>query len=134
LKLARVPPAQLAAPAAPSPLNVANAITVAGFAAGVAWWAGAGAGFGVLSIVADELDGRIARATNTTTELGSLLDWSSDVVLTTLALERLDAPTWTIPAATVGQTYLRSRNIRPPIGSLRALLMLVAMARDRELL
>jgi phosphatidylglycerophosphate synthase len=134
MALVLAPRSQLAAPAAPSSLNVANAITVAGFAAGVAWWAGYGAGFGVLSIVADELDGRIARATNTTTELGSLLDWSSDVVLTTLALERLDAPTWTIPAATVGQTYLRSRNIRPPIGSLRALLMLVAMARDRELL
>ena len=67
---------------------------------------------------------------NETTEFGSNMDWGSDIILTALSLLRLKAPLWTIPAATAGQVYLRSNNFRPPLGSLRAGLMLYGVVVD----
>jgi hypothetical protein len=78
------------APARPDPpLTLADVVTLGGYGLGVWWSVGGPAWAGVASIVADEVDGRLARATGTTTSHGSALDWGADVALTPLALLRL---------------------------------------------
>ena len=112
------------------PINLPNAVTLGGYALGLWWVAGGPAWAAIVSIVADEVDGAIARKTGESTEFGSKFDWASDVILTALTLRKLDAPFWTIPAATIGQVALRDKNISPPLGSLRAGLMLYGVIKE----
>lgn len=115
------------------PVNVPNAVTLAGYGLGL-WWIGGGPAWAALaSIVLDEVDGVVARERGETTQFGSTFDWASDVILTALTLRKLKAPGWTIPAATVGQVALREKGFRPPLGSLRAGLMLYGVVTDGHL-
>lgn len=120
---------RVGAVALPSLVNIPNAITAIGYALGLWWIAGGPAWAALVSIVADELDGRIARATGTTSEFGSKFDWTTDVVLTAATLQKMRAPVWIILAGTIGQVALRDRGIRPEFGSARAALMLIEVVR-----
>ena len=114
-----------------SPLNLPNGLTLAGYAAHLAWLSGAPDHLAVLALLCDELDGRVARATGTATAMGSALDWGADVTLTAMMLEQLGAR----PAAPLVlgvQAMVRGEGYRPPVGSLRALLTLALMAKRRS--
>lgn len=109
-------------------LNLPNAITLSGYAATIAWLGGAHPAFAIYGIVADEADGRVARATNETSDYGGLLDWAIDLTLTGLVLARLGW-TWALLGVTPAQAYLRQRGYRPTVGSARAALVLYAIIR-----
>ena len=113
---------------APSPADI---ITLLSFGLG-AWWAVGGPTWAAIaSIIGDELDGRLARATGSVSERGSALDWGSDVTLTTMTLMKLGYITQhqglAIAAAVpvlYTQATLRAKGWRPPVLSARAILML----------
>lgn len=107
-----------------------SAITFGGYALSLAWLTGGPAWMGIAGIAADELDGRVARATGQTSEYGSLLDWSVDLSMTALTLGRLGA-LWALPVVTAAQVYLRDAEWRPTFGSARAALMLYAIGAGR---
>ena len=116
-------------------LTMADTVTLAGYGLGVWWSLGGPTWAGVASLVADEVDGRLARATNTTTDHGSSLDWGADVALTPLALSRLGrelgAPSLAplaAPPVLFTQAMLRSADWRPSFGSARAMVTLAAIA------
>lgn len=126
------------APAPTIPLSVlpgvADLITLTSFALGI-WWCVGGPWYAaILSIIGDELDGRYARATGTTSERGALLDWGQDVTLTPLALMRLGINVGMGPIAIVAapallyaQSHLKATGYRPEIGSARAVIMLAGV-------
>ena len=110
-------------------------VTLAGYGLGL-WWAADGPAWaGLLSILADEIDGRLARATNTTTAHGSALDWGADVALVPPTLARLGRELGmgstpglvASPAVLLAQSHLRAAGDRPSVGSARAVAMLAAM-------
>ena len=112
----------------------ADVITLLSLGFGLWWAAGGPVWAGLLSILGDEIDGRVARAMGTTSERGSLLDWGSDVALTSASLVRLGMNTGRMPMAIIAapvflfaQSQLRSEGYRPPIGSARAVIMLSTM-------
>jgi len=107
-----------------------NAVSIAGYLAALAYLKGYSPWFGVASILADEVDGRLARATGQTSTLGSDLDWGIDVTLTGLFADRLGI-LWTLPAVTGAQAYLRSIGERPTVLSVRAVMMVVMLWRSR---
>lgn len=109
-------------------VNLPNAITISGYAATIAWLGGAHPAFAIYGIVADEADGRVARATGETSDYGGLLDWAVDITLTGLVLARLGW-TWALLGITPMQAYLRQRGYRPTVGSTRAVLTLYAIIR-----
>lgn len=107
-----------------SPFTVANAVTMVGFALGLWWAQGGGPDWAALaSIAADEVDGWVARQLSQETALGSLLDWSTDLVLCAAVMRRLGAPWPAIGAVSAGQVWARSEGIAPRWGSVRAVLM-----------
>lgn len=118
-----------------SPLpTAADGVTLASYALGLWWGFGGPNAAGIASILGDEIDGRIARATKTTRETGSHLDWGQDVALTPLALWRLGkalgVPVFmvaTAPVVLYFQAYLRGMGWRPAVGSARAGIMVAAM-------
>ena len=114
--------------------NAADAVTVAGYATGLWWTQGGPSWAGIASIIADELDGRLAREGRFATEHGSALDWGADVILTPLSLMRLGRETGhetaallAAPPVLVGQAMLRGSGWRPSVGSARAAVMLAAI-------
>lgn len=108
--------------------NLPNAITLSGYGATIAWLAGGPWWLAVYSLVADEIDGEVARSTGQTSNFGSLLDWAVDLSLTALILVKLGAP-WLLLAITPVQVYLRERGWTPSCGSARAFLTVVALAK-----
>jgi len=137
----QAPLAKVGAGVAPSLVpGAADLVSLVSFATGLWWAVGGPTWAGIVSIAADELDGRIARATNTTSERGSALDWGIDVALTPLSLLRLGEsaghPNVALLAAVptlYAQAHLRAEGWRPPFLSARALIMLSAMAFERTL-
>lgn len=115
----------------PTPADV---ITLLSFGLG-AWWAIGGPTWaGVASIIGDELDGRLARAMEQSSERGSALDWGSDIALTSMTLMKLGHITGhqhlALAAAVptlYAQATLRAKGWRPPFLSARAVLMLATM-------
>lgn len=105
-------------------VNLANAVTLTGFALG-AWYALAGGpGWAAIaSIVADEVDGMVARALGQETDFGSNFDWATDLLLTAAMLRKIGAPWQAMPAVASAQVAARTMGIAPPIGSVRAALM-----------
>ena len=110
-------------------------VTLAGYGLGL-WWAADGPAWaGLLSILADEVDGRLARATGTTTAHGSALDWGADVALVPPTLARLGRELGVgsvpglvaSPAVLLAQSHLRADGERPSVGSARAVAMLAAI-------
>lgn len=59
-----------------------NLLTLAGYGCAIAWFAGAPWPFAVASILADHLDGKLARATGATSDFGGKLDHVVDLTLT----------------------------------------------------
>lgn len=114
--------------------TVADAVTLGGYALGL-WWSFGGpnvAGLG--SLVADEIDGRIARVMSQPSERGSALDWGADMALTPLALMRLGReighpilPLLAAPPLLYVQASMRAKGERPSFGSARAVITLAAM-------
>lgn len=133
--------AELAEPAAAEPCSIvpslADLVTASGYGLGL-WWALGGPDWAaVLSILADELDGRIARAVGCESERGSALDWGADVALTPLVLLRLgraleheEAALVAAPAVLFLQAHLRGAGWRPPLGSVRAVATLATLALE----
>lgn len=116
-------------------VNLPNALTLGSLVLG-AWWATqpeAPDWAALASIILDEADGRVARATGQTSEFGSVFDWGSDIVLTALSLQKVGAPWYAIPAVATGQVLLRSEGYRPPVGSARAAVMLYGVGQKRGL-
>ncbi len=118
-----------------SRLSAADVVTLAGYGLGLWWSEGGPAWAGLASIMADELDGQLARAQGGS-PLGSALDWGADIALTPLALARLGQsvdlpPVWfTAPAALAAQASLRAEGARPELGSVRAAVMLAAIVLE----
>ena len=113
----------------------ADTITLLSLGLGLWWVAGGPVWAGLLSILGDELDGRIARKMGTTSERGSNLDWGSDIALTAASLMRLGKNTGHLglsiiaaPVFLLAQSHLRADGWRPPVGSARAVIMLSTMA------
>lgn len=111
--------------------NLPNGLTLLGYGLGVWWCVGGPAWSALASIALDEVDGRVARATDQTTSFGADLDFTSDVVLSGMALQRVGAPAWTIPVSTLGSLAFRRRFGRPPVGSLRAAIMLYGVVAKK---
>lgn len=119
--------------------TAADIVTLISFGLG-AWWAAGGPAWAALaSILGDEMDGRLARAMNTTSERGSALDWGSDIALTTMTLARLGRATGHVEVAVAAavpilyaQATLRAKGWRPPVLSARALLMLGTMVVEHS--
>ncbi len=133
LDLAGPAPAAPAMPAEPY-LTLPDVVTIAGYGLGLYWSLGGPAWAGVASIVADEVDGRLARALGVSTEHGGQLDWGADVALTPLALARLGREVghpWLAVAAAPPvlyvQSLLRGASWRPSVGSARAVVTLAAI-------
>lgn len=123
------PPAGLIETPAGQVVTLANVVTVAGYAATLGWLRTGNVPLAVLGLLADEVDGKIARATGTSSELGSALDWGADISTTGAIL--LHMGLWPLaPVALVTQALLRSNGWRPAIGSLRAVVTLAALAKD----
>lgn len=114
----------------PSPVNLPNAITLGGYGLGFWWIAGGPSWAAIVSILADEIDGAVARKLDQTSEVGRELDWGADVALASLTLLRLGAPAWAAALALGGQAVLHAEGSRPPVGSLRAVLMVVTMVKE----
>lgn len=113
-----------------------DVITLAGFALGLWWCAGGPAWAALLSILADELDGRYARMTGQTSDRGAVLDYTADMMLTPLALARLGINLGVgagfglvaaIPVLFI-QSTLKAEGYRPEVGSARAVVMLAGVA------
>lgn len=115
-------------------VTLPDAVTMAGYFLGVWWSLGGPSWAGVASVIADEVDGRLARATGTSTQHGSSLDWGADIALTPLALARLGAEIRqpmlapiAAPPVLLAQAMLRGSEARPSIGSARAVVTLVTI-------
>lgn len=106
-------------------------ITLTSYGLGI-WWSFGGPRWAAfLSVLGDELDGRIARLTNTATERGSSLDWGTDVALVPLSLFRfgktIGHPYLAMalaPPILFSQAHMRGKGYRPAFGSPRAFIML----------
>lgn len=103
-----------------------NAVSLAGYVAALLYLKGGHPAWCLASILADEADGRIARAVGQTSEFGGALDWGIDLTLTGLFLERVDLLA-ALPPVTAAQAYFRSRETRPPVLSARAIVMLYSL-------
>jgi hypothetical protein len=112
-------------------VTAANGVTLLGYALGLWWVVGGPTWAAVASMLADELDGRLARSMGQASCVGGNLDWAVDLTLTGLVAARLGI-LWTMPAVTAGQAYLRSREWRPAIGSARAAMMVAALVKGTK--
>lgn len=105
-----------------------NLVTLAGYAAGLIWLAGGSPIWALLSIIADELDGPIARNLGQTSEYGADLDFGVDLCLAALMGARL-GNYWILPASLAGQIFFRHQDFSPPVGSVRAALMVYGLTQ-----
>lgn len=111
-------------------LTLPNAVTAAGYGLAL-WHLRGGPGWAaVASVVADEVDGRLARATGQTSVVGSELDWGTDVALAAAYARKLGVPDVGVAGLAVVQSAMRARGIKPSVGSARAALMLADVALD----
>lgn len=115
-------------------ITLADLVTLSGYGLGL-WWASGGPGWAaLLSMAFDELDGPIARARGAAGLGDSAIDWGADIALTPLALVRLSRDVNRPAIATVGaplvlavQAKMHGAGFRPPVGSARAAVMIVAL-------
>jgi phosphatidylglycerophosphate synthase len=119
--------------------SLPDVVTLTSMGLGIWWTIGGGPLWaGLLSILGDEIDGRLARAMDATSERGSNLDWGSDVALTSLSLVRLGRE-WDLEKAGIvaaplvffAQAAMRTQGFRPAVGSARAVAMIAAMLTPR---
>jgi phosphatidylglycerophosphate synthase len=111
-------------------LTLPNVITLAG-AGLTAWWLRGGPAWAaVAGLLADEVDGRLARATGSTSRFGATLDWATDISLNAVMLDRLGAAV-ALPVVLPAQVAMHEAGVRPSIGSLRALTTLALLWQSR---
>lgn len=128
--LPAVPPMPAPAPDA-GVFTLPNAVTLAG-AALTAWWLRGGPGWAaVAGLIADEVDGRLARATGTTSRFGATLDWATDVSLNAVIMDRLGLAV-ALPVVLPVQVAMHAEGVRPAIGSLRAISTIALLLRGRD--
>jgi hypothetical protein len=110
--------------------QIPNAVSIAGFASGIAFMEGAPAWTAIASMLADEVDGKIARSLNAESDFGKELDFGIDLSLMIMAMGNLFGSH--IPSLLVVpvQTYLKSNGYRPDFGSVRTYLMIAILLRD----
>lgn len=105
-----------------------NAVTLAGYASGLVWLAGGSPWFALGSMLADEIDGDMARRGGAPSDYGSLLDWAVDLGLTTAVIVKLGGMYILLaPAILAFQCYLRLQGKSPAFGSARAALIFRAL-------
>ncbi len=112
-------------------VNFPNVVSTAGLACAVAWLCGGGPGFAVASIILDEMDGTIARATGQTSTFGAEYDWAIDIALQGAVAVKIGHPVMlllSVPASVAA----RESDTRPPFGSWRAMGMLYALATGQS--
>jgi phosphatidylglycerophosphate synthase len=113
--------------------TLSNGITLAGYILSLAWIAGGPAWMALAGLVADEIDGTIARKTNTVSEFGSVMDFTTDMIMTALVARRLGIfPI--LPVITAGQVYRRIHQVEalPPFAGARSLLTLATVIKERK--
>lgn len=108
-------------------ITAPNAVTVGGYMAALWWLRGGPQWAAAVSIAADEVDGRLARALGQSSMVGSNLDWSTDVTLAAMTARKLGMPDWAIAGMAITQSTLRSEGWTPPVLSARAVLMIYGM-------
>jgi len=121
-----------APPAAPPPLRLVtwpNAITLSGYAAGLAWVAGGPASLALWSLLADELDGVSARNLGEESSLGASLDHGVDVCMMALVGMKLGFGWVALPLVLLGQMAFKELSVTPPVGSFRASAMVYALTK-----
>lgn len=110
-------------------VTAANGVSMLGYALGLWWVVGGPSWAAIASILADEVDGRLARAMGEASCVGGYLDWAIDLSFTGLVAARLGI-LWALPAVTAAQVYARSTGWREvPIGSPRAVMMVAALLK-----
>ena len=107
-----------------------NMISLASFGMGVAWALGKSDGWGIASIVTDELDTWVADQTGGGGPFADLFDWATDLALTPMVWRRVGLPMRFLPVVTATQIGLRHYGWKPPAGSLRSALMAFQIARN----
>lgn len=117
-----------------------NAITLAGYALGLWWSVGGPTWAAIMSILADELDGRLARSLGVASSLGANLDSTVDAALVPMTLLRFGratnlgaVPLLAAPPILLYQAQTtRNEGYRPPIpiGSWRAGIMLATILAE----
>jgi hypothetical protein len=114
--------------------TAANGVTLAGYMLSLGWIGGGPPWMAVAGLVADEVDGTIARKTGTVSEFGSVLDFTTDMIMTALVAKRLNI-LWLLPLITAGQVERRihSASTLPPFLGARSLLTLAALVKERKL-
>jgi len=110
--------------------NIPNAITIGGYVCQLMWILGGPWPLALVGLIADEADGRVARAVDETSDFGSLLDWGVDMTMTGLCAVKAGLG-WSLPVTTIAQVMLRQRGMAPSVGSARALYTVIALARGR---
>lgn len=111
-------------------VGVANTVTWLGFAAGMGWAVGGPAWMAAVSIIADEVDGYVARALGEKSKLGYELDYTADMVLMGAASLRLGG-LWPLAAAVYMPFAAKDHAEHGAVyfGSMRAIMMSYGIAR-----
>ena len=112
--------------------NLATAVTIGGYAASLAYIATNNPALGVIGVVADEIDGRVARAMGQTSSFGREMDYAVDLTLTGLTAYRAlgNIGLAVLPIVTTFQAVIRAAGLRPSFLSARALFTGAAILRS----
>lgn len=114
----------------PSVFNCPNFISLVGLATSIGWLVTGNKAMGVASILADELDGPVARATCQTSSYGSQLDYAIDVAMTGAVFYKIKHP-WLLLGIVPTQAFLRDQGYAPSFGSFRALGMAYGIVKGK---
>ena len=112
-------------------VNLPNIASTAGLACAIAWLCGAGPGYAVASIILDEVDGIVARATGQKSTFGAEYDSAIDMCLQGAVAVKIGQP-WLLLVTVPLSVAQKDEGVRPPFGSWRAMGMLYALATNRS--
>ena len=112
--------------------NLPNAITFLGYCSQLIWVVGGHAYWpaALVGLIADEVDGLVARLTGDSSEFGSMFDWGTDLTMTGIVALRAGM-VWTLPFTTLAQVVMRVNDTKPACGSMRAVYTIIAIGRGR---
>lgn len=111
--------------------TIPNLLTFGGIVSSTAWLLGGSGWWAILGLVLDEIDGRVARALNQTSEFGSKFDWAGDVAINAATMVQLGGSAAALmPAVLTAQAALREKGIRPSFGSARMITTLLLLRKQ----